>query len=149
MRKVFLKIKEFIQYYFLGKSFEFFKANSGIAVKVVNQIKSIVEHPLTDIAIDLIPSDLDKAIHNRLKAVLPTVALKLALAHQILQNTDKPSVAIESLIAYLKTLNKEARIGFWILFAGELNIALSDGELTLSEGIALTQMVYTEYKLAA
>lgn len=81
-----------------------------------------------------------------MKVIIPQVALKLAIAHKVLQENAKDSDAVENIVAYLKSLNPEARIGFWIHFTGELNKAMADQEITLSEAISLSQIAYLEFK---
>lgn len=130
----------------LSSAFKALRKNSGIAVSITNRIKQIVENPITDIITDLIPGDLDDKIHEKLKVIVPQVAFKLAIAHKILQENETDSKAVENIITYLKTLKPDARIGFWIHFTGELNMAMADQKITLSEAVSLTQMVYLEFK---
>ncbi|MEB2775249.1 hypothetical protein SYJ56_08010 [Algoriphagus sp. D3-2-R+10] len=147
MKKIFEYIKNFIQKW-IGVSFDFLKDNSGVAVNVTNKIKEIVESPLADIVTGIIPSDVDDKIKDRLRVIIPVVVDKLAILHGIVSVNEKNSDSIALIIEHLKLMNKDLRIDFWIRFAGELNIALSDGELSLSEGISLTQIIYAEKKVS-
>lgn len=146
MKKLLKQIKEFIIINILQKPFEFFKQHSSVAVNVTQKIKVMVESPVADIVTDIIPTDVDDKIHEKLKVLMPKIAYKVAVAHNILSVSDNHQESITLVIEELKKLNKENRVGFWILFAGELNKALSDDRLTISEAVTLTQLVYSEYK---
>jgi hypothetical protein len=146
MKDLLQKIIEFIKSKFQN-IFEIFRLNSEVAVKVTNTLKSIVESPIVDFVTDLIPGDLDDKIHEKLKVVIPIVAQKIAITHGILSINDRNTDAISAIIEHLKNeVNPGLKISFWIMFAGELNIALSDGKITLSEAIALSQIIYAESK---
>jgi hypothetical protein len=99
---------------------------------------------MADIAVTLIPGELDNAILIRLRRVVPEVTVKMAIAHNIIQSSAVPSEAIAKTVEYLKTLNTTARAAFWVQFAGELNQALADGKITFAEAVALSQLAYVE-----
>lgn len=146
MKDLIQKIIDFVKGRFQNL-FEIFRLNSEVAVKVTNTLKSIVESPITDYATDLIPGDLDDKIHEKLKVIIPIVAQKMAIAHGILSVNDRDTDAVSAIIEHLKNeVNPGLKISFWIMFAGELNIALSDGKITLSEAVALSQIIYAESK---
>lgn len=119
---------------------------SGVAVEVTAKLKDIVENPLLSIAVGIIPGDVDNEILYLLRKVVPAVAMKMAIAHNILHASDSNSDAVAAIVDYLKTLNPDARVGFWITFAGELNIALADGKISIDEAVILTQLAYKELK---
>lgn len=127
--------------------FNIFRANSNVAVNVVNTLKKIVESDVTDYVTDLIPGDLDDKIHEKLKVIVPIVAQKIAIANGILSANDKDVDAVKAIVEHLKNeVNPGLKVSFWIMFAGELNMALADGQITLSEAIALSQLIYVENK---
>lgn len=143
MKKIIKKINDFFKSLF-DKSFQIFKKNSAVAVKVTQYLKIFVESGIADKIVNIIPGDLDNEILYHLKIQLPKVSFKIAILHKIMTESDNPNDAVSNIIAYLQSLNSEARIGFWITFAGELNLALSDGKLTYTEAIILTQLAYKE-----
>lgn len=143
MKKLFQSITIWVAKTF-GKAFNFLKANSQIAVNVTKILKDAVESPIAGIVVNLIPGTVDNELLYKLRKIIPEVANKTAIAHSIYQTAKTSSEAVGAIIAYLKEMNPEGRIGFWVTFAGELNIALSDGKLTISESIILTQMAYKE-----
>ena len=125
-----------------------FRQESDVAVKITDKIKNIVldTRPYIDILTDIIPGDLDDKIHDKIVDIVPKVAEKVAIANGILKANDKNSDALGAVIEYLKNTYPGVQQSFWIVFSGELNVALSDGKLSLSEGISLAQYVYQEIK---
>lgn len=143
MKKLINKLNFFIRTLF-DKAYKVAKANSVIAVRVTQMLKTVVESPFMDIVTDIIPIDYDDEILYILRREIPKVAMKVAIFSNIVQESDKSADAVEKIILYLKGLNPQGRLGFWVTFAGELNIALSDGKLTFNESVILTQLAYNE-----
>lgn len=144
MKKLFAKVQAFIQKIF-GNSLEYLKKNSAMAVKVTELLKKYVESPISDVAVNIIPGELDNAALIALRKVVPDVVVRVAIFHGIVQSSVVPSEAIDKILLYLKSMNKEARAGFWITFAAQINMALSDGKLTFNEAVILSQLVYKEF----
>jgi len=145
MKKLFEKLSSFVKS-ILGNIFDEFKKHSEAAVKVTGNIKKLVESPIADVVVTVIPGDIDNAIVEKLRKVLPEVTQKVAILHGILKENDTNSDIIASVIENLKQMNPDARVTFWVLFSGELNKALSDGKLDLAEAFVLSQMAYIELK---
>lgn len=147
MKKFFRRLLDFVKDKYKDL-FVLFRNNSEVAVKVTYNLKKVVESPVLDVITDIIPGDLDDKIQEKLRLIVPIVAQKLAIANGILKESETDSNAVAAIIEYLKSpeLNIGARVSFWIMFSGELNKALSDDKMTLSEAVALAQLVYTEIK---
>lgn len=145
MKKLFEKLSSFVKS-ILGNIFDEFKKHSEAAVKVTGNIKKLVESPIADVVVTVIPGDVDNAIVEKLRKVLPEVTQKVAILHGILKENDTNSDIVASVIENLKQMNPDARVSFWVLFSGELNKALSDGKLELAEAFVLSQMAYIELK---
>jgi hypothetical protein len=147
MKKLFEKLSSFVKS-LLGNIFDEFKKHSEAAVKVTGNIKKLVESPIADVVVTVIPGDIDNAIVEKLRKVLPEVTQKVAILHGILKENDTNSDIIANVIENLKQMNPDARVSFWVLFSGELNKALSDNKLDLAEAFVLSQMAYIELKRA-
>lgn len=145
MKKFLIKVFNKLNNLFTS-SFEFVKRNSIIAVRITDTLKNVVENKLTEFAVAVIPGEIDDRILKILQKVVPEVSYKIAVVHGLLQEGNTKVESIDKIIEYLKTLNPDARISFWVMFAGELNVALADGKINLAEGIALSQLMYNEYK---
>jgi hypothetical protein len=129
-----------------GKAFELLRENAGLAVRVTDNIKKLVENPAADVLTALIPGDLDAAALAALRRVLPGVSEKLALAFNIINENSKNADVVAATIEHLRSLEPGVRSVFWLSFSAELNAALSDGKISLAEAAALAQMIYTEKK---
>jgi hypothetical protein len=145
MKKIFEKLSSFVKNLF-GNVFSELKKHSELAVKVTDNIKKLVESPIADVISVIIPGDADDILIAKARVVLPQVVEKVAILHGILKENDTNSDVVANIIENLKQLNPDARISFWVMFAAELNKALSDGKLTLAESFVLTQMSYIELK---
>lgn len=128
----------------LGNLLEHFKGVAKIAVEITTKLKFIVESEVLDVVVDLIPGDLDNKILDKIRIILPQVIKRVSLVAGIVSESDSNSEAIQKFIAHLRSLNPEGRKAFWVTFAAEMNIALSDGKLTFAEAVILTQLTYTE-----
>jgi hypothetical protein len=128
----------------LGNLLEHFKGVAKIAVEITTKLKFIVESEALDVVVDLIPGDLDNKILDKIRIILPQVIKRVSLVAGIVSESDSNSEAIQKFIAHLRSLNPEGRKAFWVTFAAEMNIALSDGKLTFAEAVILTQLTYTE-----
>jgi hypothetical protein len=145
MKNLFKKIVVWVKS-ILGNLLDHFRKSAEVAVLVTDKLKSIIESDLVDIAVDLIPSEIDNIIVDRLRSILPVVIAKVSLAAKVGEDSNSNAELIAKLIDHLKSLNPESRKAFWVLFSAELNIALSDGQLSFSEGVILTQMIYKEIR---
>lgn len=143
MKKLMKKISRILRALF-GDMFEFLRGNSQVAVKVTGNLKSLVESQFLDIATDIIPGDLDDKILKKARVIVPKVATQVAIVHGIIDANDKNSDAVAGIIEYLRKLNPDARVAFWIEFSAKLNVALSDDELDLFEAVVLAQLAYGE-----
>lgn len=127
-------------------TFDFLIKNSIVAVRITDVLKNVVEHQLAEFVVTVIPGEIDDKILHILKKVVPEISHKLAVIHGLLQEGDSKSDSIDRIITYLQSLNPDARVSFWIMFSGELNLALSDGKINLAEAVALAQLSFNELK---
>lgn len=141
---VLLAVKLFLVKTF-SKSFDFFKENSHVAVRVTNVIKNIVESPATHFIVDLTKTQVDNQLLAKLRPIVVQVADKAMIAHNIYQTAKNNNEAVKALTDYIRTLGLEGRAKFYVDFCAEVNIALADGDLSYPESVALTQMIFSEY----
>lgn len=143
MKNVFKQIVNWVKGN-LGNVLNQFKITSNTAVLIVGKIKNIVESEAVDVAVDLIPGQVDNLIVDKARLIIPIVIKKLSLASGIIQESNTNSEAVAKFVEHLRSLNPEGRKAFWVTLAAELNIALSDGKLSFAEGVILTQLIYKE-----
>jgi hypothetical protein len=143
MKKILEQIKTWLQAKF-KKGFDIVKRNSHVAVKVTEQLKIVIGSPIADLLTALIPGDLDNEIKYKLRQVLPEVAAKVAIGHNIIQASDDPTTALAAIKAYIESLGIDARKDWWVLFSAKVMEAISDGEVTYAEIVMLTQDAFIE-----
>jgi hypothetical protein len=130
----------------VSKGSAFARKHSKVAVEVTELLKEAVESPVSRYIVSLIPGQVDDLVLTCLQKVLPRVANEMAIAHGIIQastvatNSDVTAAIVE----YLKSKHPEERAPFWIMFAGKINFYLADSKVSLTECVALSQMVYKE-----
>ena len=139
VKKVWVSIKGAV-----SKAFALSRQNSAIAVEVTSLLKTIVESNLVATIVGLTPTKVDDVALVKLRSILPRVFFQISTAHNLLVQFDKGSDALGAFIEHLKVLHPEGRKTFWVSFAGELNVALSDGELSFAEGVKLSQELFEE-----
>lgn len=143
------KLFEFIKNLFnkiLGKALDVYTKNATISINVVNLLKTMLDSPITDVVTSLIPGDVDNLVAAKLRMIIPIVLEKAALANNIVKAGKTHSEVIDLVLKHLNKTNTDSKRMFWITFAAELNVALSDGKITFSEGLLLSQLVYAQVK---
>jgi hypothetical protein len=149
MKNLFASIGKWAKTAF-GKLLSELKDISKVSVTVVGKIKSVVESELFDTTTDImkliIPGQVDDVIIDQIKFKLPIILKKITVASGIVIESENNNELIAEFIKHLKTLHPEGRKAFWVTLAAELNIALADGKISFSEGVILSQLVYTELK---
>lgn len=116
-------------------------------ISVTNALKYTVDNPVTDILVKITPTQVDDAILAKIKAVLPKVIEKTALAQKWLA-MQKEMTTNELLQAIISELKNTQDAGewqkFWAEFSGMFLYYMADGKLTVGEAIALAQWYYNE-----
>jgi len=122
--------------------FNALKSKSGLAVIITQNLKMAVESGAVAGLISLIPYKLAPVVYATVLRIVPQVAAKVAIAHNILQTSEANSEVISKLVVELQKLTKDGRKQVWIDFAAKLNVYLSDGDLSWKEAIDSTQQAY-------
>lgn len=143
MKKIFEFLKGLVNKA-LGSVLDLFRKHAELAVSITERLKQVVDSPVADVVTVLIPGDVDSVIVARLRKELPKVLEKLALATNILKEGETSSDVIALVLEYLKTANVDAKKMFWVTFAAEVNLVLSDGKITFSEAVIISQLVFNE-----
>ena len=139
-KKVFGTVKKWYE-----AIFDKFENHASAAVRLVNLVKHVVHSPVVSTIVQLTPTKGDDYLLSRAKLILDSIALKIGVANGIISESESKSQAVAKLIEHLKTLNPEMQDIFWVKLAGDINVALSDDELTLSEAIMITQKYFSEH----
>jgi hypothetical protein len=143
MKKILEFLKDFVTKVF-GTILDLFREHAELAVSITERLKNLVDSPVADVITALIPGDADNLIVAKLRLILPVVLEKVALANNITKEGKTQSEVIALVLKHLKKANIDSKKMFWVSFATELNIALSDGKIGFSEALILSQLVYSE-----
>lgn len=110
------------------------------SVEAVNIVKDLVEGKLTDLA-KLTPSDKDDALMFRVKNILVNKIIPEMVAAEGIISAGKP---IEALVQYLSAKPKLGRVKWWLELAGQIIMALADGNLSIGEAISIGQAIFSK-----
>ena len=128
-------------------SYDLLQDNSYLAVLVTQKLKKLLHSPVMDVLTAVLSlagiPHVDKLM--KLRSVIPVVASKVASAYGVLQEHDQPSNALDVLFFHIEALPEDEQKKFWIEFAAQLNMDLSDDELSKEESIARTQQLFERY----
>lgn len=115
-------------------------------ISVTNALKYTVDNPVTDILVKITPTQVDDAILAKIRAVLPKVVERTALAQKWVAIHDKMTTEelLRAILADLKNSSNEDWQKFWAEFSGMFLYYMADGKLTVGEAIALAQWYYNE-----
>jgi len=111
------------------------------SIQIVEALKKAVDSPIMPVITALIPGNIDDVVLYRLKKALPTVLLRLRIADECLKQTD-PMEVVLCAIKHLKDYEPDARAATYHSIASMLSVYLSDGKLTWSEAVHLTEFIY-------
>jgi len=111
------------------------------SIQVVEALKKAVDSPLLPIITQLIPGNIDDVILYRLKKALPTVLLRLRIADECAKQSD-PMEVVLCAIKNLKGYEPDAKAATYHSIAALLSVYLSDGKLSWSEAVHLTEYIY-------
>jgi hypothetical protein len=110
-------------------------------VKVVNEIKKIVDGPAADIITAIIPGDIDDKIKDKLREILPVAILKLNIIASIngIEDTNEKLKAILSAI----NLSPDETKNIYYHGLGALILEeLSDGKFSWSDATVALEYYY-------
>lgn len=144
--KIFKSIVAYIKKLWHG-GYDLLQDNSYLAVLITQKLKKLLHSDVFDVLTYLLSvigvPHADKLL--KLRVLLPIVANKVAVVHGVLQENDRPSNALDILFYHIETLPEDEHRKFWIEFAAQLNMDLSDDEMSKDESIARTQQLFERY----
>lgn len=148
MKKAFKKFVKWLKRTYVKLSV-ISKKYIDIAVNVVEAIKKIQDSPVDDIILFLvkmaIPGDADDKLINRvsdtLKEWIPKILLDLRIIDSI-ANIEDPNEQLKAVLAELKFSSVEAENVFYHSLAALIMEKLSDGKITWSEAVRISEYYY-------
>lgn len=146
-KKLLARIWDFIRGIFKGLSKEL-KEIIPVAIDVVQQVKTVVDSPIGDLAGDLVDaitnSNMAEKFKERLRAELPELIIKMQLGNSIV-NIEDVNEQLRVIFEKVKFSSDEARNHFFHGLASLVIEKLSDGELSWSDSIAISEYYYREF----
>lgn len=127
------------------KGYDWLRPRAIAAVEVVNIVKNNVEN-VADAIVKLTPSPKDDVFLAKAKLAVVKAMKHIGEAEGIISGNEKFEDALAAFIELLSSKTEKARLKFWVELAGQVVIILADGKVTISEAIALAQIVYAEFK---
>ena len=117
-----------------------------IVIGVTNTLKYKVDSPVADILVAITPTGIDDAVLAKIRAVLPKVVEKTALAQKWLAMSKDMTTneLLQAILGELKNSSNDEWQKFWAEFSGMFLYYMADGKLTVGEAIALAQWYYNE-----
>lgn len=147
MKNIIEKIKLFLIKAW-GNLFGFLVSKADVAIKLTDIVKSVIDNPATEWAVAWTPNQFDDKLLVDAKKLLPKITAQLGIALNLVNSIDaeKDPEKVASLVfAFVsEKLPNEGKAIFYRELSGEVAKALSDGEFTTGEIIALVQLVYNK-----
>lgn len=150
MKKLIQKIFAFIKKLY-NKLVDETKELVPVAIKVVEGIKKVMDSPVDDVTLAIIATIIpalpkDKISYYKLKLedYLPKLILELNLVNTIANETDV-NKQLQMILEQLKLSSDEVKAEKYHALASKILVILSDGKVTWSEAVILTEWYYQDF----
>jgi hypothetical protein len=124
------------------------KKDVVVAITVVQQVKAVVDSPVADIVTALIPGNVDDQIKARLREILPKLILELSLVESVTDIEDQ-NERLQVILDKLKLSSDAVKNAFYHSLASIILEKLSDGKLSWSDAVAISEYYYQNKVKAA
>ena len=124
-----------------------------IAINIVEAIKSVMDTPVDDVILEIlkraIPGTADDVLIDKVKSVvekwLPKILLELRLVDSV-ANIEDQNEQLKAILAQLKLSSDETQNMLYHGLASLILEKLSDGELSWSDSVAISEYYYVNFK---
>jgi hypothetical protein len=117
------------------------KKDVVIAISVVQRIKVVIDSPVADVVTALIPGDADDRAKTLLREWLPKLLLQLGMIQSI-ANIENVNDQLNAIMEKLKLSSDDAKNAFYHSLASLILEKLSDGKLSWSDAVAISEYYY-------
>ena len=122
-----------------------------MAITIVEVLKKVMDSPIDDIIFEivkrLIPGTADDIVIDKLKqrieSSLPKMLRKLVIAKDI-SLIDDPNEQVKEILANIHFEDEQSKAAFYHSLASMLAEDLSDGKLSWSEAVVLSEFIYNK-----
>lgn len=143
LKSWFANVKSKLTSFFKGATKELETVIIPAAIQVTTALKNIVDFDGLDV-IGKIAGAGGPAVEDKIREVLPTVIADLQIAQAFLLSNPSTDDFINQIVKIGLSLKGDARTNFLIEFSGKLATAITDGKLTIQQGIVYTQELYAK-----
>jgi hypothetical protein len=123
--------------------------NSETAVKVTDIVKSIIENPALNFAVELTPTQKDDYLLAKAKKLVPMIGMRVALAFNIAEVAKSTDDEFEKFTLIMdlvrEQFNEDGKGAFYREFGGMVLEALSDRKISLAESVAIVQFAFKKF----
>lgn len=146
IRRIILAIK-----FAFNESMEFIKDNFDIPVLITEKAKEYLHSDAVEFLVGAVAGAKGMITLELAQKISAQAAEKFAVTAGIFDAVEKNSDVVKAVLDYIKVERPDLEESFYILFTGQLNVALSEEsaggkKLTLGEGITLGQLAWQEFK---
>jgi hypothetical protein len=142
-----IKLRKWLQGIWIGISKMFHKLEKETkellpaVVKVVNEIKKVIDGPIADVITAIIPGELDDKLKDKLRAILPGVILKLNIIAAVNDLQDE-NEKLQAILAAINLSADETKNIYYHGLGALILEELSDGQFTWSDATAALEYYY-------
>lgn len=111
---------------------------------IVNNIKSVVNNPVTVLLTDIIPGSIDNLIRQKISDTLPVILAGLTFSKHFLDTEDK-NVLIDDLLNKIHFADDPDKDALYHSLAARLIVVASDGKVTWSEAAQLVEIYFKQF----
>jgi len=134
-----------------GEAMGFVKKNFDVAVLITEQAKKYLHSDEVRLVVTAVSGVKGVIALEIVQEVVDKAAFKFGIAQGIIKASEYNSDIAQGVLDYIKKERPELEENFYIVFTGELNVALSEKSpggkiLTLGEGITLGQLAWKEFQ---
>ena len=128
----------------LFKDYQWLRPRAEAAVIVVNIIKDNKDKGAAEIENALRPTEADDMHVHNAKFAAQNVIREAAAIDGLISGKENFRDALDAYVNNLKAQTAKSSRKFWYELAGMLIVSLSDGRISISEGVALGQIIYAQ-----
>lgn len=118
------------------------KSAIALGVNITENIKKLVDSPVTDVLTAIIPGDADDAVVAALRAALPQILTQLKLTGQCMNTATDDQAITTCGIQTLQNLSGDVKNSFLHSLSILLAQVAADGKLTWQDGVYLLEWYY-------
>ncbi len=137
------KVSDFLKNV-LGDLIDLVEEKAPLAVKVVNEIKEVIEKndDIFDWVFNKVGNSKGDLVYETIKVHLPRVAYQVGVVEGFVQAHQTPESATVALLEHLKEKKKEGRVKDWIFLAAQILMSIVNKKIPSDIAVIATQKAF-------